>query len=324
MFRVALRELRHHPGRYLAILIAIAISVGFLAAASVITATESQAMAKQAGAPYSKADLVVMMSQITYFDPNNQPTELLTDDQVGTLITQASSEVAATWPLSSVGQVLQNGQQSIFLQIYAQPPVQFSSAMAGTPAQPIGAVPLGANDILIDPATAKTLNAQVGTTLTVGQNQSLAVAGITNEPANLYSTGRAYVTQATLAGWTGGTTMMSDTLISLKPGADAAQVSQAVASALSDKGYHAPVMSSADAVAAAGADVTQGINIFKYFIWVFAGIALVVGMITIANTFTILLTQRRRQLGLLRAIGASGAQVRHSIWAEAAVLGLIG
>lgn len=324
MLRVALRELRHHPGRYLAILIAIAISVGFLAAASVVTATESQAMAKQAGAPYSKADLVVMMSQITYYDPNNEPDAPLTDDQMSVLITEASSEVAATWPLNSASQVLQNDQKSAFLQIYAQPPVEFSSTTVGTPAQPIGAVSLAANAILIDPSTAKALNAQVGTMLTVWQDQNLVVAGITNEPTSLYSTGLGYVAPATMADWTGGVGMMSDTLISLKPGADAAQVSQAVTGALNAKGFYAPVLNAADAVTAAGANVTQGIDVFKYFIWVFAGIALVVGMITVANTFAILLTQRRRQLGLLRAIGASGAQVRHSIWAEAAVLGLIG
>ena len=47
-------------------------------------------------------------------------------------------------------------------------------------------------------------------------------------------------------------------------------------------------------------------------------------MIIIANTFTILLAQRRRQIGLLRAVCASGAQVRRRFLAEAVLLGAIG
>ena len=49
---------------------------------------------------------------------------------------------------------------------------------------------------------------------------------------------------------------------------------------------------------------------FAYVLWAFGAVALVVGMITIANTFSITLAQRRRQIGLLRAVGASGSQVR--------------
>ncbi|WP_406474393.1 ABC transporter permease [Streptomyces platensis] len=56
----------------------------------------------------------------------------------------------------------------------------------------------------------------------------------------------------------------------------------------------------------------------------FAAVALLVGMFVIANTFTMLVSQRTRQFALLRAVGARKGQVRTGIIAEAGVLGLAG
>lgn len=55
-----------------------------------------------------------------------------------------------------------------------------------------------------------------------------------------------------------------------------------------------------------------------------AGISLFVGVFLIANTFTMLVTQRTRQLALLRAIGAGRAQVTRSVLIEAFLVGLTG
>ncbi|GAA3043910.1 ABC transporter permease [Kitasatospora albolonga] len=55
----------------------------------------------------------------------------------------------------------------------------------------------------------------------------------------------------------------------------------------------------------------------------FAGIALFVGSFVIANTFTMLVAQRRRETALLRAVGASRGQVVRGVLAEAGLLGLL-
>jgi putative ABC transport system permease protein len=56
----------------------------------------------------------------------------------------------------------------------------------------------------------------------------------------------------------------------------------------------------------------------------FAAVALLVGMFVIANTFSVLITQRTRQYALLRVVGAYRRQVRRSVLVEAIVLGLVG
>jgi putative ABC transport system permease protein len=56
----------------------------------------------------------------------------------------------------------------------------------------------------------------------------------------------------------------------------------------------------------------------------FAGIAVLVGIFLIVNTFSMLVAQRTREIGLMRAIGAGRGQINRSILAEALLLGLTG
>ncbi|MBB5937640.1 ABC transporter permease [Streptomyces zagrosensis] len=55
----------------------------------------------------------------------------------------------------------------------------------------------------------------------------------------------------------------------------------------------------------------------------FAGIALFVGIFIIANTFTMLVGQRTKELALMRAVGASRCQVTCSVLTEAFLVGLV-
>jgi len=53
-------------------------------------------------------------------------------------------------------------------------------------------------------------------------------------------------------------------------------------------------------------------------------LALVVGILGIANTLTVSIADRRRELGILRAVGGFRGVVRRAIWMEAVAIGLIG
>ena len=62
----------------------------------------------------------------------------------------------------------------------------------------------------------------------------------------------------------------------------------------------------------------------KYAMLGFAGIAFLVGIFLIVNTFSMLVAQRTREIGLMRAIGSSRKQVNRSVLIEALLLGVIG
>jgi putative ABC transport system permease protein len=53
-------------------------------------------------------------------------------------------------------------------------------------------------------------------------------------------------------------------------------------------------------------------------------VAVSVAVLGIVNTLTVSITDRRRELGVLRAVGGLRKHIRHTIWMEAATIGLIG
>ena len=57
----------------------------------------------------------------------------------------------------------------------------------------------------------------------------------------------------------------------------------------------------------------EAMSFFDTFLLVFAGIGLVVACFTIYNTFQIVVTQRTREMALLRSVGATRAQV---LWSQ--------
>jgi putative ABC transport system permease protein len=53
-------------------------------------------------------------------------------------------------------------------------------------------------------------------------------------------------------------------------------------------------------------------------------VAVLVAILGIVNTLTVSIADRRRELGVLRAVGALRNQIRHTIWMEALAIGVIG
>jgi putative ABC transport system permease protein len=70
-------------------------------------------------------------------------------------------------------------------------------------------------------------------------------------------------------------------------------------------------------------DIAEALTFFSIFLGVFAGVALVVSVFSIYNTFSIIVAQRTRDMALLRAVGASRRQVLGSVLGESVVLGMV-
>ena len=75
--------------------------------------------------------------------------------------------------------------------------------------------------------------------------------------------------------------------------------------------------------AADSEDIEEALSFIRYFLLAFGFIALGVGAFVIYNTLTITVAQRVRELATLRALGASGRQVRRSVLIEGLVLGVL-
>ena len=109
--------------------------------------------------------------------------------------------------------------------------------------------------------------------------------------------------------------------VRLESGADSATVMAAIAGAV-DLGT-AEIVDQATITAEQEADFNEGINIVGNVLLGFAIVSLFVSIFIIYNTFAIVLGQRVREIGLLRAIGANAAQLRRSIILESVIVGVV-
>lgn len=95
-----------------------------------------------------------------------------------------------------------------------------------------------------------------------------------------------------------------------------------VASALGDSPYKLETQK--ETADSSREEMGSFLDVMKYAMLGFAGIALLVGIFLIVNTFSMLVAQRTREIGLMRAIGSSRKQVNRSVLIEALLLGVLG
>ncbi len=94
--------------------------------------------------------------------------------------------------------------------------------------------------------------------------------------------------------------------------------------ALKDElGSSVSVKTSAESTKEDTDDIQEATSFIRYFLLAFGFIALGVGAFVIYNTLTITVAQRIRELATLRALGASGKQVRRSVLIEGLALGVL-
>ena len=79
-----------------------------------------------------------------------------------------------------------------------------------------------------------------------------------------------------------------------------------------------------EAAEEASEQVREALSFVSYFLIAFGLVGLLVGTFLIANTFSMIVSQRTKEFALLRALGASQRQVTRSVAVEALLVGLLG
>lgn len=188
-----------------------------------------------------------------------------------------------------------------------------------------GDAPRGDDEIVIDKASADEAGYEPGdvaTVLTKSAPREFTIAGIATFGSADSPAGATAVlfTDATAAELLATPGQADAIAVTGDPGvsqADLAAAVQAVA------GGGVEVITGAELIAenqaALGADFAQ----FETISLVFAIVSVFVGAFIINNTFSITVAQRTREMAMLRAIGASGRQVKRSVLGEAAVVGVV-
>lgn len=314
MLTTTLANLRAHTGRLLLSSVAIVLGTAFVAGTFMFTDAARAALTDAFADDLGRADVVV-----TAAGGGNVPDDVLPAvRQVGG-VTDAHGEVEGYAALHDRGgRVLPAATVSVA-----------SSPAVGWPTVTAGRLPDQAGEVVLDRATAQRLQLQLSDTIPVGwagpdsgpqERQALRIIGLVDPGGSPRYAGRPFLGVTTQqAAALPNTDGFNKILTVGAQGVSTGQLAERIAGAV---GADYQVRT---AEAYARAQVSSFLSTgLTTGLLAFAGIALFVAAIVIANTFSILLAQRTREMALLRCVGASRGQVFRSVLAESAALGLVG
>ncbi|GHE90799.1 membrane protein [Streptomyces longispororuber] len=191
-----------------------------------------------------------------------------------------------------------------------------------------GHAPRGPTDVMVDADTADKHDLKIGDELRTiaatgdftARITGIATFKVTNPGATVvyFDTTTA---QRELLGATGRFTHVSVTAAS---GVSDTQLKKNVAATLGADAAEFKIKTQKETADDNRESVSSFLDVMKYAMLGFAGIAFLVGIFLIINTFSMLVAQRTREIGLMRAIGSSRKQVNRSVLAEALLLGVVG
>jgi putative ABC transport system permease protein len=187
-----------------------------------------------------------------------------------------------------------------------------------------GRAPATAGEVALDSGTARKAGFRVGDTVrlsTDGPVRERALVGVFSTDDGYVSAGGSLVLfdNTTAQKMFAAPGQYDEITLKAAPGTSEKQLMAEARKVLPDS---AEAVTGTRLAAEQATAITQQNAAMSQVLLVFAGISLFVGVFVIANTFTMLIAQRTRELALLRAVGASRRQVSRSVLFEALLLGL--
>jgi len=330
MWRAALKSLLARKVRLALTALAIVLGVAFVSGTLVLTDTALSAFDDLFGDIFAKTDVVVQAENAFQDiaagggggggqERNPIPEEVLAD-------VQALPDVAAAdGSVGGFAQVI-DPQTDEVISSGGAPTIGSSWDPDTTPFDLTGEPPQGEDEVVIDADTVERAGLDIGDevrivtpigvdpyrlTGVIALPSTTTIGGATVASFELETAQRLFDREGTF----------DQIYIVAEEGVPAAQVTAEVQEVL-PSGFQA--ITATDAAAEQTEQVREGLGFLRTALLVFAFVALFVGAFVIFNTFNIVVTQRTRELGLLRALGASRGQVFRSVVIESLVIGLLG
>ncbi|GGU02847.1 ABC transporter permease [Streptomyces coeruleorubidus] len=324
MFRTALRNVLAHKARLLMTVLAVMLGVAFVSGTLVFTNTISDAFQKSSAKGFDQVDVAMTAD---YQDAEGDRVGKLHDLTQATLdkserVPGAASAIGVVQGFTAIadkdGKLIGEGFQSQGGNYWGTKDPRYPLVS--------GHAPKGRGEVLIDSETAERAGYQVGDTVRMsvdGPVLTPKITGIfTTDDGNVAAGGSLTLFDTATAQKLFGKAGVYDQIdVKAKPG-----ITQAALKAELDQALPEGTVATTTGKQLAddqAETIARSMSGMQTALLVFAGIALFVGTFIIANTFTMLVAQRTKELALMRAVGASRRQVTRSVLIEAFVVGAV-
>lgn len=326
MLRYALTNLRANLTRLVATALAVIIGIGFLAAGLMLTDAMRDALTGSVARQYADVDLVVEPAAAMEGAPTALPIETLDEVRSTSGVDGAAGQLSGPVHLLSADDesLTSRSQGRAWIDVERLNPLTVEDGDA--PAE--AAVDASSGEevqVVVDRGTASENDLEVGSSVrlaTPAGPTEATVVGITSfDGQDAIDDGGTFsfaprTAMSLLApqnpGW-------SDIIVATDAG-QAESVRQTLASSLPTT---AEVVTGEAFRATQQAQNAGLVDLLRPALQGFAYLALFVAAFVIFNTFSVVVTQRFRELALIRAVGGTPAQVRRSLMLEGLLIGLV-
>jgi len=193
-----------------------------------------------------------------------------------------------------------------------------------------GTLPQTSGSVIVGPTFAENNDLVIGSRITIGDEddeeaiiQKVRVVGILEEKGmsmDLNSDNAIIMTEKTFTGLYGGEGEYTQVNVILDDIDDADTATEAIENQLNRKEDEVAVQDSSRMMES----ITSTVSTMTTFVMAIAGISLLVAATSIFNVMMMSVTERVREIGILRSIGTQKGEVLRMFIYEAVILGLVG
>ena len=323
MFRTALRNVLAHKARLLMTVLAVMLGVAFVSGTLVFTDTFGNAYKNKSAKSFDHVSVAIQSDGGSSDESKQKPK--LTDS----LLKKAQGLPGADSAIGSVSgfTALADKDGKLVGGEWGTTGTNYYPGKDGKDPRydfVRGAAPKSAGDIALDSRTAERTGYKVGDTVrysTDGPVRTAKVSGVFDtDDGSVVAGGSLAVLDNATAFKALNKTEYDEIDVKAAAGTSESALNASVEKILPKD---VPTMTGGELKTQQDDMIEQQTSSMSQVLLIFAGIALFVGIFIIANTFTMLVAQRTKELALMRAVGASRRQVTRSVLIEAFVVGLI-
>lgn len=307
--------------------LAIALSVGYLAGALTLLNRVSVGLTNLSAAGIEKADLVIE-GDVAYESTLEQTRRLISSSIALSLVGEPG--IAAAIPrIEDIAVILGKDGSSVVTPGLTEQPIGANwpddDEMSPYEFVGEGRAPVRHDEVVIDQRSAEKAGLGVGDDVVVVARAEVArfrIVGLINTARGELPAGSSLALFETDRARQLFSMEDTDTRVAIRitEGADLDTVRTGIEQSLP---YGALVVTGDEAAIHRQESINRSFTLVRSLIMGFAGLALLVGMVTAANSLTLLYSQRRLTFATFRLVGAKRYQIMGAALTEAALLALV-